>query len=58
MEAKSKQTGTNDLGRFLRELSERVYRIPRKRLKAWAHDRNGGSVWRGILRDQSRNRQQ
>jgi len=50
----TKQTGTNDLGRFLREISERAYRIPRRALKTWAHDRNGGKVWRGILRDQSR----
>jgi hypothetical protein len=52
MNQQTKQTGTHDLGRFLRELSERQHRIPRKALKKWSHDRNGRSIWRSIWRDQ------
>lgn len=52
MTNQSKQTGTNDLGRFLRELSERKHDIPRKSLKKWMHDRHGKRIWRGIWCDQ------
>lgn len=48
MTTQSKQTGTPDLARFLRELSERRHDIPRKALKMRAHDRHGGRIWRGI----------
>lgn len=52
MTTQSKQTGTPDLSRFLRELSERTHDIPRKALKKWSHDPRGRRTWRGIWRDQ------
>lgn len=52
MTTKSKQTGTPDLARFLRELSDRTHDIPRKALKMWSHDRRGRRVWRDIWHDQ------
>lgn len=52
MTTQSKQTGTPDLGRFLRELSERTHSIPRKVLKKWMHDRHGKRIWRGVWVDQ------
>lgn len=52
MTTQSKQTGTPDLARFLRELSERTHRIPRKALKKWMHDKHGRRTWRDIWVDQ------
>lgn len=55
-EKRVKQEGTSDLGTFLRELSERVHRVPRKLMKHYAQDTKTGYIWRNILHNEPRAR--
>ena len=50
---KTKQEGTDDLGRFLKGFDKASYRIPTAQVKRWMAQGNR-AVWADLLRDRQR----